>query len=413
MRLNKYLGESGSWSRRQADDVIAAGRVTVNGVVAVLGAQVAEGDVVKVDGDAVGHARKLDKPVYIALNKPIGVISTTERAVEGNIIDFVDHPERIFPIGRLDKESEGLILLTNDGDIVNEVLRSEHNHEKEYVVTVDRGLDDEFATKMAAGIRLQPEGMTKRCKVAVLGPKTFSIILTQGLNRQIRRMCEALGYDVVALQRIRFMNILLGNQAIGRWRNLTPQELDGLRPPPKAEARPAGGGGGGRPNGGRPNPGGGGRPNGGRPNAGGGRTGGGGGGASRPAGGGGRPTPGSGGRPNSDRPSSSGGRPAGGGGGRPTPGSGAPGGRPNSGRPNTGGGFGDRPSTPGAGGRSNSGSGFGGRPSGGGGRPTPGAGGRPSSGRPNSGRPNSGGGRPSGGRPGGGGRPSGGRRGGR
>jgi 23S rRNA pseudouridine2604 synthase len=393
MRLNKYLGESGSWSRRQADDVIAAGRVTVNGVVAVLGAQVADGDVIKVDGDPVGHARKLDKPVYIALNKPIGVISTTERAVEGNIIDFVDHPERIFPIGRLDKESEGLILLTNDGDIVNEVLRSEHNHEKEYVVTVDRGLDDEFASKMAAGIRLQPEGMTKRCKVAVLGPKTFSIILTQGLNRQIRRMCEALGYEVVALQRIRFMNILLGNQAVGRWRNLTPQELEGLRPPPKAEARPAGGG---RPTGGRPNGGGGGRPtpgSGGRPNSG------------RPNSGGGRPSaPGAGGRPN---PGGGTGRPAGGGG-RPTPGSGAPGGRPNS-----GGGFGARPSTPGAGGRPNSGAGFGGRPSSGGARPTPGAGGRPNSSGGFGGRPSSGGGRPSGGRPGGGGRPSGGRRGGR
>ncbi|MEO8844644.1 MAG: pseudouridine synthase [Kofleriaceae bacterium] len=423
MRLNKYLGESGSWSRRQADDVIAAGRVTVNGVVAVLGAQVAEGDVIKVDGDAVGHARKLDKPVYIALNKPIGVISTTERAVEGNIIDFVDHPERIFPIGRLDKESEGLILLTNDGDIVNEVLRSEHNHEKEYVVTVDRALDDEFASRMAAGIRLQPEGMTKRCKVAVLGPKTFSIILTQGLNRQIRRMCEALGYEVVALQRIRFMNILLGNQAVGRWRNLTPQELDGLRPPAKSEARSSPGrGNGGRPKagrpaggGGRPTPGSGGRPNsggaGGRPNAGGG---------SRPTGGGGRATTSAGGRPSTPgaggRPNSGGG--FSGGGGRPTSGSGF-GGRPSTpgagGRPNSGGGFGGRPSTPGGrpnsggavtggGGRSNSG-GFGGRPS------TPGAGGRPNSGGGFAGRPSSG--RPSGGRPGGGGRPSGGRRGGR
>jgi 23S rRNA pseudouridine2604 synthase len=419
MRLNKYLGESGSWSRRKADDVIAEGRVTVNGVVAVLGAQVAEGDVVKVDGDAVGHARKLDKPVYIALNKPIGVISTTEREVEGNIIDFVDHPERIFPIGRLDKESEGLILLTNDGDIVNDVLRSEHNHEKEYVVAVDRGLDDEFATKMAAGIRLQPEGMTKRCKVAVLGPKTFSIILTQGLNRQIRRMCEALGYEVVALKRVRFMNILLGNQAVGRWRNLTPQELEGLRPPAKADARPNPGGGG-HPNpgggggSGRPNSGGGGsRPNVGRPNSGGGRP-------NPNAGGGGRPsTPGAGGRPTSGGGfSNGGGRPNVGAGGRTTtPGAG--------GRPNSGGG--SRPTTPGVGGRPNSGSGFGGRPSGGGaGRPTtPGAGGRPNSGggsrpttpgaggRPSSGRPSSGGGRPSGGRPGGGGRPSGGRRGGR
>ncbi|HEX7699203.1 MAG TPA: pseudouridine synthase [Kofleriaceae bacterium] len=373
MRLNKYLGESGSWSRRKADDVIAEGRVTVNGVVAVLGAQVAEGDVVKVDGDAVGHARKLDKPVYIALNKPIGVISTTEREVEGNIIDFVDHPERIFPIGRLDKESEGLILLTNDGDIVNEVLRSEHNHEKEYLVAVDRALDDEFASRMASGIRLQPEGMTKRCKVAVLGPKTFSIILTQGLNRQIRRMCEALGYEVVALKRVRFMNILLGNQAVGRWRNLTPQELEGLRPPAKAEARP---------NSGRPNPGGSGR---GRPNVG----------RSNPGGGGG---PDSGrGRPNSGRPTSvAGGRPNPGGGG----GAGSPNGRPNSGgavRTNAGGGsgFGGRPNAGGTGGRPNSG------------------GSRPNSGGGFGGRPSSGGGRPSGGRPNSGGRPSGGRRGGR
>ena len=356
MRLNKYLGESGSWSRRQADDVIAEGRVTVNGVVAVLGAQVAEGDVVKVDGDVVGQARKLDKPVYIALNKPIGVISTTERAVEGNIIDFVDHPERIFPIGRLDKESEGLILLTNDGDIVNDVLRSEHNHEKEYVVAVDRALDAEFASRMASGIRLQPEGTTKRCKVAVLGPKTFSIILTQGLNRQIRRMCEALGYEVVALKRVRFMNIQLGNQAVGRWRNLTPQELEGLRPPAKTEGRPNPGGGGGRPNGGRPSS------------------------------GGGRPKSGGGGRPSS---ANAGGRTSSGGGGRPNSAGAAS-------RPNSGGGFGGgRPS-----------SGGGGRPNSGGDRPNSGFGGRPSGGRPS-------GGRSGGGRPGGGGRPSGGRRGGR
>ena len=375
MRLNKYLGESGSWSRRQADDVIAEGRVTVNGVVAVLGAQVADGDVIEVDGDAVGHARKLDKPVYIALNKPIGVISTTERAVEGNIIDFVDHPERIFPIGRLDKESEGLILLTNDGDIVNEVLRSEHNHEKEYVVAVDRALDDEFASRMASGIRLQPEGMTKRCRVAVLGPKTFSIILTQGLNRQIRRMCEALDYEVVALKRVRFMNVLLGNQAVGRWRNLTPQELEGLRPPANAKARPnpndgrpspASGrpnaGGEGRPNGEHPTSGAGGHPNGGRPS--GGRP---------PSGLDGRPNPGGGGRPNPRPIPSAGGRPKPGGGGRPNPG------RPTSGtggRPNPGGG--SRPNA---------------------GRPTSGAGGRSSNGGPGGGR--SGSGRPSGGRRGG------------
>jgi len=315
MRLNKYLGESGQWSRREADTLIEEGRVTINGVPAGLGAQVAEGDEVKVDGDVVGRARKLDRPVYIALNKPIGITCTTERHVEGNIIDFVDHPERIFPIGRLDKESEGLILLTNDGDIVNEVLRSEHNHEKEYVVAVDRPLAADFAERMSAGIRLVPEGMTKRCKVRVMGPKLFSIILTQGLNRQIRRMCEALGYQVMALQRVRFMKVLLGTLAIGRWRNLTPQELEGLRPkrsdaaknPPPANqharpqpqnARPGGGrptagrfddrrdrpGGGGpghgRPGSGRPGGGhpGGGRPGGGRPGGGrpsGGRSGGG------------------------------------------------------------------------------------------------------------------------------------------
>src|SRR5450432_3526278 len=241
MRLNKYLGESGRWSRREADTLIEEGRVTINGVPAVLGTQVAAGDEVKVDGDPVGHARKLDRPVYIALNKPIGITSTTERHIEGNIIDFVDHEERIFPIGRLDKESEGLILLTNDGDIVNEVLRSEHNHEKEYVVALDHPLDAEFVVRMASGIRLNPEGTTKRCKVTVLGPKLFSIILTQGLNRQIRRMCAALGYQVTALKRIRFMNILLGDLPIGRWRSLTAVELEGLLPraPKPAAPKPA------------------------------------------------------------------------------------------------------------------------------------------------------------------------------
>ena len=229
MRLNKYLGESGRWSRREADTLIEEGRVTINGAPAPLGAQVTRGDEVKVDGDLVGGARKLERPVYIVLNKPVGVTCTTERHIEGNIIDFVDHPERIFPIGRLDKDSEGLILLTNDGDIVNEVLRSEHNHEKEYVVAVDRGLDAEFAAKMATGVRLS-EGTTKRCKVVVHGPKTFTIVLTQGWNRQIRRMCEAFGYQVVALKRVRFMNVMLGNLAVGRWRNLTPQELAGLKP---------------------------------------------------------------------------------------------------------------------------------------------------------------------------------------
>jgi 23S rRNA pseudouridine2604 synthase len=229
MRLNKYLGESGSWSRRKADDVIAEGRVTVNGVVAVLGAQVAEGDVVKVDGDAIGHARKLDKPVYIALNKPIGVISTTERAVEGNIIDFVDHPERIFPIGRLDKESEGLILLTNDGDIVNEVLRSENNHEKEYIVRVDRPITDLSLRMLAGGVKIMGE-LTKPCKVSRIDQESFRMILTPGLNRQIRRMCSALGYKAQRLQRVRIMNIHLGTLSSGQWRYLSDSELAGMLP---------------------------------------------------------------------------------------------------------------------------------------------------------------------------------------
>jgi 23S rRNA pseudouridine2604 synthase len=237
MRLNKYIGESGTWSRRQADELIEEGRVTINGVPAGLGAQVADGDEVKVDGDVVGHARKLDKPVYIALNKPVGVTCTTERHVEGNIIDFVDHTERIFPIGRLDKESEGLILLTNDGDIVNEVLRAEHAHEKEYVVAVDRTVTDDLVAKLAGGVRLS-DATTKRCKVRKVGPKMFAIILTQGLNRQIRRMCEAFGYEVVALQRVRIMHIRLANLAVGRWRNLTPAEVEGLRPKPAQNPAP-------------------------------------------------------------------------------------------------------------------------------------------------------------------------------
>jgi 23S rRNA pseudouridine2604 synthase len=238
VRLNKYLSESGACSRRQADELIAEGRVTVNGVRAVLGTQVADGDDVRLDGDQVGTARKKVKPVYIALNKPIGITCTTERHVAGNIIDFVNHPERVFPIGRLDKDSEGLILLTNDGDIVNEVLRAEHHHEKEYVVGVDHAITPEFVAQMAAGVRLS-DATTKRCQVRKLGPKVFAIILTQGLNRQIRRMCEALGYTVEMLQRVRIMHIQLGQLPLGRWRQLTPQEIAPLLPRPKPDAPPA------------------------------------------------------------------------------------------------------------------------------------------------------------------------------
>nr|MDQ3301668.1 pseudouridine synthase [Myxococcota bacterium] len=225
MRLNKYLSESGAWSRREADGLIEEGRVTVNGVPAALGTQVEDGDLVAVDGDQVGEARKKVRPVYIALNKPVGITCTTERHVAGNIVDFVDHPERVFPIGRLDKDSEGLILLTNDGDIVNEILRAEHNHEKEYIVAVDHAITPEHVPALAAGVRLS-DATTKPCKVVKLGPKVLRITLTQGLNRQIRRMCEAFGYQVEALQRVRIMNDQLGHLPLGRWRNLTPQELD-------------------------------------------------------------------------------------------------------------------------------------------------------------------------------------------
>jgi len=233
MRLNKYLSESGAWSRREADRLIEEGRVTINGARAPLGAQVNEGDEVSVDGETVGGARKKIRPVYIALNKPVGITCTTERHVEGNIVDFVDHPERVFPIGRLDKDSEGLILLTNDGDIVNEVLRAEHAHEKEYLVVVDRSVENEHVTALARGVHIGGGETTKPCKVQRLGPKLLRFTLTQGLNRQIRRMCEALGYNVEALKRVRIMHIQLGHLAVGRWRNLTAQEIAGLMPKPK------------------------------------------------------------------------------------------------------------------------------------------------------------------------------------
>jgi 23S rRNA pseudouridine2604 synthase len=237
VRLNKYLSESGACSRREADEFITEGRVTINGVPAGLGTQVNDGDEVKLDGDIVGAARKKTRPVYIALNKPVGITCTTERNVAGNIVDFVDHPERVFPIGRLDKDSEGLILLTNDGDIVNEVLRAEHNHEKEYVVVVDRAITPEFLDGMANGVRLS-DATTKKCKVSKVGAKVFAIILTQGLNRQIRRMCEAFGYTVEALQRVRIMHVRLGQLPLGRWRNLTEQELAQLLPKTKPAVRP-------------------------------------------------------------------------------------------------------------------------------------------------------------------------------
>jgi 23S rRNA pseudouridine2604 synthase len=228
VRLNKFISETGVCSRREADDWIAAGRVTINGARAGVGAVVGDGDVVALDGNVI-TAKDKPKPVYIALNKPVGIVCTTERAVEGNIVDFVDHPERVFPIGRLDKESEGLILLTNDGDIVNEVLRVENDHEKEYVVAVDKNVTPEFLEKMSRGVRIDV-GHTRPCKVMQVAARGFRIVLKQGLNRQIRKMCEVLGFQVVGLQRVRIMHIELGHLKVGRWRNLSEAEVAGLKP---------------------------------------------------------------------------------------------------------------------------------------------------------------------------------------
>jgi 23S rRNA pseudouridine2604 synthase len=234
VRLNKYLGETGVCSRREADTWIEAGRVQVNGVTAVLGTQVQEGDEVLLDGEPV-VARP--QRVYLALNKPVGVECTTDRDVPDNIVDFVGHRERVFPIGRLDKDSEGLILLTNDGDIVNRVLRAEHEHEKEYIVSVDRPLTSEFLESMASGVPIL-DTVTNPCKVRQIGRNTFRIVLTQGLNRQIRRMCEHFDYTVRRLQRVRIMHIHLGDLPVGRWRNLTAAEVRPLLPPQRKERRP-------------------------------------------------------------------------------------------------------------------------------------------------------------------------------
>lgn len=226
MRLNKYLAETGACSRRQADQWIDSGRVTVNGTVAVLGTQVNDGDEVQVDGQPL---RAKPRRVYLALNKPVGIECTTDREVPDNIVDFVGYPERVFPIGRLDKDSEGLILLTNDGDIVNTVLRAEHEHEKEYLVSVDRPLTAAFLAGMAAGVPIL-DTVTNPCRLTQVGRNTFRIVLTQGLNRQIRRMCEHFDYRVRRLQRVRIMHVHLGSLPVGQWRELTAAELRGLLP---------------------------------------------------------------------------------------------------------------------------------------------------------------------------------------
>ena len=232
MRLNKHIGETGYCSRREADRLIAEKRVTINGLVVGMGAQVEPGDDVRVDGQEL-RARTTKagtrRHVYIALNKPDGITCTTESRVEGNIVDFVAHERRIFPIGRLDKDSEGLILLTSNGDIVNAILRAENNHEKEYLVGVNRPVTPEFLTGMARGVRVHGQ-LTKPCRTAKLAKFGFRIVLTQGLNRQIRLMAHAFDYKVTQLRRVRIVNIKLGALKPGQWRNLTDIELHGLLP---------------------------------------------------------------------------------------------------------------------------------------------------------------------------------------
>ncbi len=226
MRINKYLSERGLCSRREADSWVDGGRVSINGVVATLGTKVQAGDEVRVNGRVVGGE---SAHVYIALHKPVGVECTTDPRVPHNVVDFVAHRERIFPIGRLDKNSEGLLLMTNDGDIVNQLLRARHGHEKEYLVTVDRPVTDAFIQAMAGGVRIL-DRVTAPCRVHRVGKNVFRIILTQGLNRQIRRMCEVFGFTVRRLIRVRFVNIALEGIPPGKWRNLTRAELEDLLP---------------------------------------------------------------------------------------------------------------------------------------------------------------------------------------
>lgn len=224
MRVNKYISGTGICSRREADKWIQDKRITINGAVAEVGSQVEAGDDIRIDGKQIGEKKE---SVYICLNKPVGIISTTEEHVKGNVIDFVNHPERIFPIGRLDKDSDGLILLTNDGDIVNKILRAENNHEKEYIVTVDKSITNEFIKGMSSGVPILGT-VTHPCRVTRVKDHVFRIVLTQGLNRQIRRMCTVFGYQVRRLQRVRIMNIRLGGLKIGTWRDLTSTEKEEL-----------------------------------------------------------------------------------------------------------------------------------------------------------------------------------------
>lgn len=224
-RINKYLSEVGYCSRRAADKLLEEGRIKINGQIPELGTKVSDEDVVEVDGKPIRESQ--EKPIYIAFNKPVGIVCTTDTKRErDNIIEYINHPQRIFPIGRLDKPSEGLILLTSDGDIVNKILRSKNSNEKEYLVRVDKPINPKFLEKMRNGVPIL-DTVTKKCEVEKIDDMTFRIVLTQGLNRQIRRMCEFLGYEVKKLKRIRIMNIKL-DLPLGKWRDLTDKEMQDL-----------------------------------------------------------------------------------------------------------------------------------------------------------------------------------------
>lgn len=230
MRINVYISSTGYCSRREADRLIKSGRVTIDGDVASLGMEVDEENVVKVDNTVIG---KRPHRVYLAFNKPKGIISTTDQNIPNNIITYINYPERIFPIGRLDKDTSGLILLTNDGMIVNKILRSENNHDKEYIVEVDKPYDEDFINKMTSGVEIYNpvQHVLVKTKPAILrriNNKTFNLIITQGLNLQIRRMCKQLGYNVVNLKRIRIININIKDLLVGQWRYLSDYEINEL-----------------------------------------------------------------------------------------------------------------------------------------------------------------------------------------
>ncbi len=225
-RLNKYISDSGICSRRQADKYIEGGNVFINGKKAKIGDQVSSADTVMVNGHVI-EAKTEEHAIYLAFNKPTGITSTTEKGTKDNIVDYVNHTERIFPIGRLDKDSQGLIFLTNNGDIVNKILRAGNKHEKEYIVTVDKPVTDQFVEAMSKGVPILG-AVTKKCVVTKEGPFVFRIVLIQGMNRQIRRMCEYFGFEVTKLERVRIMNISLKGLPLGEWRELTEAELAGI-----------------------------------------------------------------------------------------------------------------------------------------------------------------------------------------